>query len=124
MMAAARCIATLYAKCDDLAQPHSQAHTDLRNSVEHRACQRLSFLRERVADDDETDSEQNVSAEGSGDLRPECKVPVVPGRVQECHGEGRASTDDARASNEPASGYAVHKGTNQQTENDACDQVW
>ena len=123
MMAAARCIATLNTKCDDLAEPHPKAHPNLRDSVENSTCKRLSLLRECVADDNEADGEQNVGAEGRGDLRPEGKVPVVPGRVQKCHGERRASTDDARASNEPASGYAVHKGTDQKTENDACDQV-
>lgn len=122
-MVAAFGITALNAKGDDLAQPHPETHPDLRNSVEDCTCQSLCLLWKRVANDDEANGEKNISAEGSGDLCPESKVPVVPSRVQKCHGERRASTDDTRASDEPASGYAVYERTNQQTEDHACDQV-
>lgn len=96
-------------QCDDLATPHTESHAELGRGVEHGASEGLRLLWEAVTDNDEANGEQHVYAEGREDLRPEGKVPVVPGWVEQSHDEWTARADEGAPSNEVERGDAVHE---------------
>jgi hypothetical protein len=87
-------IFALNTKRNNLAHSHAERQSDLSNSVEHGSCKRLCFLRHCVAHNDEADGEEDIVAERCRDLRPEGEVPVIPCRIEKCHGEGRERADD------------------------------
>lgn len=111
------------AKCDDLTHANPQRHPKLPGSVEHRTSEALRLLREAVADNDKANGEENICTERGEDLRPEDKVPVLPGGIHERHDEGRNGADERGADDEPARGKAVHHEADGEVDDDAGDEA-
>jgi len=109
---------------NNLTHAHPKTHSELRDGIKHRTSQRLRFLGETVAHDDEAYREEHIAAKRGEDLRPEFEIPVLPVWIDDGHHQGRHGADERGAGDEPARGEAVDEEADCEVDEGACYEIW